>query len=175
MLEAADSLALSSVPANLLLIRPNQSNLRPVMVAAGQADGIQPRTIEVLQVRRRPPETNDNLSPPPYLELWASRTLAPRRKSDAYGRQFSPTRLVPPEPVMGIPQLTTCSRPDRLFTTRVRTVGSNVQVEHRMSRRLPQDILSRLVPFATSMQGYRDPPEPALMPRRPGYVTPRRH
>lgn len=58
---------------------------RPTGVAAGQADGIQPRTIEVLQVCKTvlPQRPTDN----PILssELWPCGTSAARELSDAYG------------------------------------------------------------------------------------------
>lgn len=51
--EAAGGVIPSLVSADPLLVRSNHLNSRPAMIAAGQADGIQPRTIEVLQVRHR--------------------------------------------------------------------------------------------------------------------------
>ena len=63
------------------------SLFRSTKVSAGQADGIQPRTIEVLQVCSLfdfPLPIRTDLSP----ELWISTTIIGRRESNAYGCNY---------------------------------------------------------------------------------------
>ena len=57
---------------------------RPAKVAAGQADGIQPRTIEVLQVRLYTLEQEDE-GLIGKVELRLGRTTTSRRQSNAHG------------------------------------------------------------------------------------------
>ena len=60
--------------------------IRPDGVAAGQADGIQPRTIEVLQVRVFNPITSAVLIA--FSELWSGRTSPPGECADAHGGRY---------------------------------------------------------------------------------------
>jgi choline dehydrogenase-like flavoprotein len=92
--------ALSRAGVNLRIV-----DKRPLKLAAGQADGIQPRTVEVLQVSqslifftRLPLFIRFT-----HSELWTSRTLAKGGQPDAHGGEqrlyYLPLLITSPWPL----------------------------------------------------------------------------